>query len=113
MCREKMQGRSEQLYLSLSFSSDEHHRSHSCLGTGMRVGIQNFFVIIVRLWTFTSAIFLVCLMVKRPQYHITACSVNGSETGDPHNHRRVLADGTMSHLEDLASVLNSVALGRV
>ena len=24
--------------LGLSFSSVEHHRSHSCLGTGMRVG---------------------------------------------------------------------------
>ena len=24
--------------VGLSFSSDEHHRSHSCVGTGMRVG---------------------------------------------------------------------------
>ena len=27
------------VYLCLSFSSDEHHRSHSFLGTGMRVEI--------------------------------------------------------------------------
>ena len=26
------------VYLCLSFSSDEHHHSHSCTGTGMRVG---------------------------------------------------------------------------
>ena len=30
--------------LCLSFSSDEHHLSHSCLGTGMRFGTQNKFL---------------------------------------------------------------------
>ena len=39
----------------LSPSSDGHHHSHSCLGTGMRVGTKNSFVIVVHLWTFASA----------------------------------------------------------
>ena len=71
------------VYLHLSRSSDEHHRFLSCLGTGMRVGKQNTFVIIVHLWTFASAALSVCLLVKRLQYHDTATSGKDSETGDP------------------------------
>ena len=79
--------------LCLSFSSDEHHRSHSCLGTGMRVGIPNTFVIIVHLWTIAAATFsvcvsssgtfLVCLLVKQSLYPCTDYFVHDSETGDP------------------------------
>ena len=36
--------------LGLSSSSDEYHCSHSCLGTGMRVG-KNTFVIVVHIWS--------------------------------------------------------------
>ena len=71
------------MYLHLSRSSDEHHRSHSCLGTGMRVGKQNTFVIIVHLWTFASAALSACVLVQRLQYHDTATSGKDSETGDP------------------------------
>ena len=31
------------VYPCLSSSSDDHHLSHSCLGTGMRLGMQNKF----------------------------------------------------------------------
>ena len=31
------------VYPCLSSSSDDHHLSHSCLGTGMRFGTQNKF----------------------------------------------------------------------
>ena len=58
--------------LCLSSSSDEHHRSHSCLGTGMRVGIQNKFCHhrasldnrirdMFGLCVFASATLLICL----------------------------------------------------
>ena len=77
--------------LCLSSSSDEHH---DVLGTCMRVGIQNAFVIIVHLWTQASATFSVCghsrprhflvgLFVKRSLYPCADYFVNESETGDP------------------------------
>ena len=80
--------------LCLSFSSDGHHRSHSCLGTFMPFGIQNTFVIIVHLWSicirdtfgfcvFASATFLVCSLVKRSLHPCTDYFVNDSKTGDP------------------------------
>ena len=76
------------------FSSDEHRRSHSCLGTGMRAGTQNTFVVIVHLWTiasatvfrlclFASATFLVRLLEKRSLYPCTDYLANDSETEDP------------------------------
>ena len=36
--------------LCLSSSSDEHHCTHSCLGTAMQFGAQNILVILVHLW---------------------------------------------------------------
>ena len=42
---------------------------------------KNTCVIIVHLWTLATV--LVCVLVKRRQYHRTANSVKGSETGDP------------------------------
>ena len=48
---------------------------HSCLGTGIRVGTSNIFVIIVHLWT--SGIRDICLFASVcwwEQYHETAAS---------------------------------------
>ena len=78
----------------VSFSSDEHHRSHSCLGTGIRFGIQKQLChygaslnIRIRdtfgVCVFASATFLVCSLVKRSLYPCTDYFVNDSETGDP------------------------------
>ena len=43
------------VYLHMLRSSDEHRRSHTCLGTGMRVEKQNGLSSSCILWTFASA----------------------------------------------------------
>ena len=67
----------------LSSSSDEHHPSHSCLGTGMLDGKRNnTFVIIVHIWsigiTDSSLVVLACWL---EQYQGTATS--GTDCLDP------------------------------
>ena len=64
------------VYPCLSYSSDDHHLLHSCLGTGARVGTQNRF----RLYRaslvhpVSSIALLLVLVFRFEQYHDTATS---------------------------------------
>ena len=69
----------------LSSSSDEHHCSHSCLGTGLRFGTENNFVITVHLWfiCLATVFSLFVLVYWWEQCHDTATS--GTNCSDLRN----------------------------
>ena len=61
--------------LCLSSSSEEHHCTHSCVGTGMRFGVSNILVILVQPWfIFIPKCLWFLLVCWWDQYHDTAIS---------------------------------------